>query len=171
MNTRMRKTALAAVVSICLWMTSWAQTPTGSIEGTVTDQTGPVVPNAKVTITETATGRTIPLTTNSIGFYAARNLLPGTYRVKVETAGFAVKELIDVQVNSGAVVNGNVSLDVGRTTDVVEVAAQAVSVDTSRQTVDSIVTESQIKSLPLFSRNFMDLAALAPGVTIRDAAR
>src|SRR5207237_1528090 len=78
------------------------------------------------------------------------------------------KEIRDVTVNSGAVVNGSISLQIGTTGEVVEVSSQAIAVDTNRQTVDTVVTESQIKNLPLFSRNFMDLAALAPGVVIRD---
>ena len=160
---------LAAFLAVFFFVaTSAAQTPTGAIEGTVTDPTGAVVPNAKVTVTEVATGRTIPLTTNTVGAYSARNLLPGVYNVKVEVSGFAPKELKDVSVNSGAVVNGNFTLEIGKTGEVVEVAAQAVAVDTNRQTLDNIITEKQIKELPLFSRNFLDLAALAPGVFIRD---
>jgi hypothetical protein len=171
LGRHMKKTAslIAALVALfCFAALSWAQTPTGSIEGTVTDPTGAVVPNAKVTVIEKATARTIPVTTSGEGFYAVRNLLPGVYDVKVESAGFAVKELKDVAVNSGAAVNANFSLEIGKTGEVIEVASQAVSVDTARQTVDSIVSGTQIKELPLFSRNFLDLAALAPGVIVRD---
>ena len=159
---------------ICLLLVSllaaftWAQTPTGSIEGIVSDPSGAVIPNAKVTIAQAATGRSIPLTTNSTGFYSARNLLPGVYSIKVESAGFAVKDIRDLVVNSGAVVNGNVTLEIGKTGEVVEIAAQAVAVDTSRQTLDNIISEKEIKQLPLFSRNFLDLASIAPGVFIRD---
>ena len=65
-------------------------------------------------------------------------------------------------------VNAPVALEVGRAADVVEVAANAVAVDTARQTLDSVIHEEEIKQLPLFSRNFLDLAALAPGVFSRD---
>lgn len=148
----------------------WAQTPTGSIEGTVTDPTGAVVPGANVVVTEKGTGRTIPLTTTGSGLYAVRDMLPGIYSVRITAPGFSTKEIKDVTVNSGAVVNGSASLDVGRTGEVVEVSSQAIAVDTSRHTVDTIVTERQIRDLPLFSRNFLDLAALAPGVVIRDGS-
>src|ERR1051325_8729021 len=87
-----------------------AQTPTGAIVGTVSDPTGAVVPNAKVTITERATGRVISLTTNSEGNYDQRNLLPGVYDVRIEMAGFSAKDMREITVNSGAVVNGNVQL-------------------------------------------------------------
>jgi carboxypeptidase family protein/TonB-dependent receptor-like protein len=158
--------AFLAVLSFAALL--WAQTPTGAIEGTVTDPAGAVVPRARVTVMEAETGRNIPLTTNDIGFYSARNLLPGRYSVKVEFAGFAAKELKDIVVNSGAVVNGSVALEIGKTGEVVEVSAQAISVDTTRQTVDSIIQAREIRDLPLFSRNFLDLAAIAPGVFTRD---
>lgn len=146
----------------------WAQTPTGAIEGVVTDPSGAVIPNVKVIVTEPSTGRTITLTTNAAGLYAARNLLPSIYNVRVESPGFAAKEIRDVKVDTGAVVNGNVTLEIGRTGDVVQVEAQAVTVDTARQTVDTIIGETEIKNMPLFTRNFMDLATIAPGVFSRD---
>jgi hypothetical protein len=157
-----------ASAALLFALAAYGQTPTGAIEGTVTDQTGAAVPGAKVTITEQATGRAIPLTTNELGRYSLRNLLPGTYDIKVEAPSFSTRVINSVQVNSGAVVNGDVRLEVGGTEQVLQVTAEAVQVDTSRQTVDSIVTQEQIKNMPLFSRNFLDLAAMAPGVVIRD---
>lgn len=163
----MRSTLVLLAVLLCA-LCVWAQTPTGAIEGTVTDATGAVVPGAKVSITEVATGRTIPGTTSAEGRFAFRNLLPGQYDLTVESPGFAKKQVRGLDVNAGAIVNGSTALEVGRAGEVVEVTAEAVSVDTERQTVDSIVGEKEIKNLPLFGRNFLDLAALAPGTYIRD---
>ncbi len=146
----------------------WAQTPTGGIEGTVTDPSGAVVPNAKVTITELGTNRAIPLTTNEFGRYAVRNLLPGLYSIRIEAPSFSTRTIDNVSVSSGQVVNGNATLEVGRTEQIVQVTAENVQVDTSRQTVDTVITQKEIRDLPSFSRNFLDLAALAPGVTVRD---
>jgi hypothetical protein len=157
-------TSAAILMGLCLW----GQTPTGAIEGTVTDPTGAVVPNANVTITETATARVMPMTTDGAGRFVLRNLLPGLYDVKVEAAGFAVQEIHGLTVDTGAVANANVALEVGRTGEVVEISAQAVQVDTTRQVVDSVITEKEFKDTPLFSRNFLDLASLAPGVFTRD---
>jgi hypothetical protein len=148
-----------------------AQTPTGAIEGEVTDPTGAVVPNAPVTITEVATGRSIPVTTGGDGRYSVRNLLPGVYRIRVEAQGFASKVVEDISVSSGSVVNGNVSLEIGKTGEVVSVTAEAVMVDTTRQTVDTVVTGQDVRNLPYFSRNFLDMAALAPGTWIRDGGQ
>lgn len=159
---------LLPLMAVCLVLGGRAQTPTGAIEGTITDPTGAVVPNAKISITEEATGRVISLASNQLGFYSARNLLPGVYHVKIEAAGFAVKEIRNLSVSSGAVVNGSASLEVGRTGEVIQVTAESVMVDTARQTVDSVISGREIRDLPLFSRNFLDLAGIAPGVTIRD---
>lgn len=152
----------ALALSLC------AQTPTGAIEGTISDTTGAVIPGAKVTVVEKSTDRTINVSTNATGGFSVRNLLPGVYSVRVEYTGFSTKELRAVEVNSGSVVNGSLIMEVGQTGSVVEVQAQAISVDTARQTVDTIINTNEIRDLPLFSRNFLDFAALAPGVIVRD---
>lgn len=158
---------LFAAAALCLGL-AWAQTPTGAIEGTVTDPTGAVIPGAKVTVTEVATGRTIPLVTNEVGLYSIRNLVPGLYNIRIEASGMAVREIRNVAVSTGQVVNGSAAMEVGRTGEIVQVTAQAVTVDVSRQTVDTVVSEDVIKSVALFSRNFLDLAAFAPGAIVRD---
>lgn len=164
----MRQIATLLFVLLFLATLGFAQTPTGGIDGTVSDQTGAVIPGAKVVIAEVATSRNIPLTTNEAGRYSVRNLLPGTYSVTIEAPGFAKKRIDNIQVSSGQVFNGDTMLEVGKAEQLVEVSAQAVLVDTTRQTVDSVITEKEIKDIPLFSRNFLELAALAPGTTVRD---
>ncbi len=164
----MRHFVAVCVLSACVVSVVWAQAPRGGIEGTVSDPSGAVIPNAKVTITEVATARAIPLTTNEVGRYSVRNLLPGLYSVKIEAPNFTTRVMDNITVNAGSVVNGDVTLQVGRTGEVITVAAENVLVDSVRQTVDTIVTEQQIRNLPIFGRNFLDLAALAPGVIIRD---
>ena len=163
---------LSFLTAACLavWLSAglFAQTPTGGIDGIVTDPSGAVVVGAKVTVTEVATGRRIPLTSNEVGRYSVRNLLPGAYRISVEAQGFATKIIENVMVSSGQIVNGSISLELGKTGEVISVAAEAVMVDTARQTVDSVVGAKEIRDAPLFSRNFLDLAALAPGTLIRD---
>jgi len=158
----------ASLLWLLLASSARAQTPTGAIEGDVTDPTGALVPGAKVTITETATGRAIPATTNELGRFSIRSLLPGVYSIKVEASGFATKVTEGVMVSSGQVVNGSVRLELGKAGEIVSVEAQAVMVDTSRQTVDNVIGSKEITNLPLFSRNFLDLAGMAPGVLIRD---
>ncbi len=147
---------------------SLAQTPTGSIEGTVSDPSGAVLPGATVAVTEQQTGRTFDLAADSLGFYSVRNLLPGVYAVKLSAPGFATKEVTDIAVNAGAIVNVSLKLEIGGGGEIVQVEAQPFMIDTSRQTVDTVIDSKQIKELPLFSRNFLDLAILAPGVIVRE---
>ena len=146
-----------------------AQAPIGSIEGTVTDATGAVIPGATVTITEKATGRAINLTSNSSGYFEARALPPGQYTVKIAQQGFSPEVIENLRVEVGQVANATVSLKPGGTQEVVNVQANnEVQVDTVRSTVDGVITSQQIDQLPLNARNFMDLAKLEPGVNVRD---
>jgi hypothetical protein len=167
-----RRLLLTGIVTLFLWawsLTILAQQPVGSIEGTVTDQSGAVIAGAKVTVTEKATGRVINTTTNESGFYVMRALLPGQYSVKIEQSGFGsvISENVTVQV--GQVANVSVEMKVGGAQAVVDVTANTdVQVDTARQTVDGVITARQIEQLPLNARNFLDLAAIEPGVIVRD---
>src|SRR5215510_6364734 len=146
-----------------------AQAPTGSIEGSVTDATGAVIPGATVTITEKATGRVITLTTHESGHFEARALPPGQYTVRIAQQGFSPEVIENLRVEVGQVANATVSLKPGGTQEVVNVQANnEVQVDTVRSTVDGVITSQQIDQLPLNQRNFMDLAKLEPGVSVRD---
>jgi len=140
---------------------------TGSIQGTVTDPSGAVVSGAKVTITIKATGSVISTTTNSAGAYSSGALVPGNYVVRVEARGFKTTQLpLTVLVSNTA--NGNVKLEVGQTSETVEVQASAVQVNTEQATVQGVLTSAQIDNLPVNGRNFLDLAQLEPGVQIQD---
>jgi hypothetical protein len=139
---------------------------TGTILGTVTDPSGAVVSGAKVHITQRATGRVIDTTTTASGSYNSGALTPGEYVVRVEAKGFRTTELpLTVQVSATA--PGNVKLQLGQESQVVEVQSSSVEVNTEQATVQGVVTTQQIEQLPI-SRNFLDLAQLEPGVQIQD---
>ena len=141
----------------------------GSIQGTVTDPTGAVVPNAKITITNKATGQSIGLMTSSAGAYNSGGLLPADYVVRVEAPGFKTVDLpVTVQVVTTS--SGNVRLEIGQGSQVVEVQASAVAVNTEQATVQGVLTAEQIDKLPIDGRNFLDLAQLEPGVQMQDGA-
>lgn len=140
---------------------------TGTIQGTVTDPSGAVIPNAQVTITEPATGSKKVVQTTGSGAYSAGSLTPGTYRLHVEATGFtATDEQVVVQVGNAA--NGDIKLGVGGSSTEIEVEASAVQVDTSQTQIQGVLTQQQIQTLPLNGRNFLDLAQLQPGVQIQD---
>jgi hypothetical protein len=148
---------------------SQATISTGDIVGSISDESGAVVPGAKVTIIQKATGRQVNLTANSSGIYNSGPLTPGEYTVRVEAPGFAATVTsLTVQVNNTS--NGNVALQVGSTTTTVEVQASGVQVNTEQATVQGVITTSQIENLPISGRNFLQLAQLEPGVQVQDGA-
>jgi hypothetical protein len=162
---------LLILVAVCLLMscTLLAQTTisTGSIVGTVTDPGGAVVAGAKVSITNKGTSQIIATTTTSSGTYASGALVPGAYTVRAEASGFKTAEIaVVVQVNTTASVN--VKLELGQSTQIVEVQASELSVNTEQATVQGVLTSEQIEKLPINGRNFLDLAQLEPGVQIQD---
>jgi hypothetical protein len=142
---------------------------TGSIQGTVTDQTGAVVPNPKVIITNKATAAVIRPATSATGGYSTGPIQPGDYVVRVEAKGFkTVEEPVTVQVGNTATVSPK--LDIGQESQVVEVQGSAVAVNTEQATVQGVVGLQQIENLPVNGRNFLDLAQLEPGVQIQEGS-
>jgi hypothetical protein len=158
---------IALVIAAAIGLCAQTTISTGSIQGTVTDQSGALVAGAKATITNKATGRVINVTTTSAGAYASGALTPGDYVVRVEAKGFKTSEAaFTVQV--GVTSSGNIKLQVGEATQVVEVQASDVQVNTEQATVQGVLTTQQIENLPINGRNFLDLAQLEPGVQIQD---
>ncbi|MGB0011858.1 MAG: carboxypeptidase regulatory-like domain-containing protein [Candidatus Sulfotelmatobacter sp.] len=159
---------LVALSALLLSGVTFAQTTvsTGSIVGTVSDSTGAVVAGAKVTITG-PTGQTIHTTSSGTGSYSSGALVPGAYKVRVEDKGFKTAQLsLNVQVDNTA--NGNVKLELGQESTVVEVQASEVTVNTEQAEVQGVLNSNQIENLPVNGRNFLDLAQLEPGVQIQD---
>ena len=141
----------------------------GSIQGTITDPSGAVLSGAKITISNKATGQVVTTTTNSSGTYSSGALLPGNYTLRVEAKGFKTAEtpvLVQVAVTSA----GNIKLELGLESQVVEVQASSIQVNTEQATVQGVLSGDQIDKLPVDGRNFLDLAALEPGVQIQDGA-
>lgn len=169
---RMPRIFAATLSLFCIGLCSlalFAQTTisTGSIQGSVTDPTGAVVSDAKISISNKATGRVITTKSTSAGAYTSGALTPGDYTLRVEASGFKTSEL-GVTVQVGVTSPGNVKLQVGQATQVVEVQGEQVAVNTLQATVQGVLTTQQIENLPINGRNFLDLAQLEPGVQIQD---
>jgi Carboxypeptidase regulatory-like domain len=144
-----------------------ASNAAGTIQGTITDSSGAVVPNAMIVITEPSTGSQKVFTASASGYYSAGSMLPGQYRIHVNAPGFsATDQAVTVQI--GVVTSGDIKLGVSGQTTVVEVQSNAVAVDTSQTQIAGVLTLGQIQTLPLNGRNFLDLAQLQPGVQIQD---
>jgi len=140
---------------------------TGSIQSLVTDPSGAVVSGAQISIHNKATGRVITATSTSAGAYTSGALTPGDYTLHVEAPGFKTTE-VAVTVQVGVTASGNVKLQVGQASQIVEVQGTEISVDTQQVTVQGVLTTQQIENLPINGRNFLDLAQLEPGVQIQD---
>ena len=137
----------------------------GQITGEAKDPSGALVPNASITVTNTATNGVRTTTTNTAGLYSFPDLPPGIYDVKIVSAGFAnvVKTGIELQVQQTARVD--FALAVGQSTQTIEVAANAALLATENATVGTVIEQQRIMDLPLNGRSFFSLVALSPNVS------
>jgi hypothetical protein len=160
---------LGLVLMLVLAPLALAQHIRGALEGTVTDQNQALVQGAAITVKSVSTGVETKAATDAQGRFSLQNLEAGNYTVSVEKAGFRKSVTTDVVVKVGSVTPMNIGLEVGNAQEVVEVVSVAeATVDTTRPTVDGVVTPKQIENLPLNGRNFLDLAQQEPGVQVRD---
>jgi hypothetical protein len=142
----------------------WAQTGTTSLRGVVTDKTGATVANAKVTLVNIAQGVKRDSATSNAGEYEFLALPPGTYSLTVELPGFRRFEQKNLQLLVNSPATQNVTLEIGVTSETVEVSAQAVTLNTTDASLGNAFNENQVKQLPLEGRNVPDLLSLQAGV-------
>jgi hypothetical protein len=140
----------------------FAQRTAATISGTVTDPSGALVPNAKVTATNTATGAPTSVNTNASGFYVTPDLQPGPYRLDVAVAGFQSYERTGIVLQVGEDLSVNVSLKIGSSTEKITVTALAPLVNTRDQTLATAITPQFTEQLPLNGRDILLLMAVAP---------
>jgi hypothetical protein len=140
-----------------------AQVEKGTITGLITDRSGAVVNQAKVTILNKATGVVTVTATDAEGLFVAPPLNPGDYEVKIEAPGLqsVVKH---VRLEVAQRIRADVSLGVASASESVEVDASAIQFDTDTSTVSSLRTEEAVHNLPLNGRNFAELLGLGAGV-------
>lgn len=153
---------LALALITLITSTIFAQTTTADINGTVEDSAGQVIAGAIVTVTNKSTNRSRTAVSNENGFFSITNLVPGLYTVSVESSGFSRSVTNDVELSVGRTRTLNVALRPGQVTEVVEVSAQDVLVETSRSDIGTGITPREIENLPLLNRTFSNLAVIAP---------
>ena len=142
-----------------------AQSTTGSIFGTVSDQTGSVIPNAKVTATNTQTGISIAVQSNGSGNYTFPALGPGDYTVTTTAAGFSAETQKNVHLDANANVNTAFALQAGAADQTITVSAETTLVDTRESQLGETIDQKRIQDLPLNGRDPYALVQLVPGVT------
>lgn len=136
---------------------------TGDITGTVTDPSGAVIPNGKVTAINEGTSVAHTTTTTSAGIYRLPSLSPGKYTLKVEAAGFKPVVNTQVELTVGYVQRVDFHLEVGATTQTITVESQAQLVSTEEGRVSHLVSGGQVQNMPLNGRNVYELMQLIPG--------
>jgi len=143
-----------------------AQNPTATISGVVKDSSGAVVPGATVTVTNTDTGLNRSGMTAADGAYKFPALPVGKYEIRAEHPGFqsTIQSGLTLGLGQEAVIN--ITLQVGAVEQTVAVTAEAPMIETTSANVSGLVSETQVRDLPLNARNLVELATLFPGVTI-----
>jgi hypothetical protein len=137
----------------------------GSIEGTVTDESGAVLPGAAVTIRNPATGVARETVTDGTGRYRAPLLPVGTYEVTAALSGFATTRRPNLVLNVGGVLTADLTLKVASAQEEVTVTAEAPVIEGGRSHQASTVPERLVANLPVNGRNFIDFVLTTPGVT------
>ncbi len=161
---RMARLCLALAVCFTLSIVAFAQSDVGAITGFIRDQSGAVVPNAKIVITNEGTGEQHPVNSDAQGHYTVPNLLPGFYAMTAEASGFKKFESTHNKLDAATTLSLDASLAVGQTSETVEVSATASQLQTESGSVQKNVTSQQIQAQELNGRNPLYMASLVPGV-------
>ncbi len=141
-----------------------AQVTGGTVSGTVVDSSGRVLANARITITNTDTGISRTVTTNTDGFYTAPNLLPGSYDLTFTAPGFKTEVRKGITLTVGAAAVLDLTMQIGTTIERVQVQAEAPAVQLTTSDISAVVNATTVRELPLNGRSWTDLAELQPGV-------
>jgi Carboxypeptidase regulatory-like domain len=154
---------LAVFAVLALTFSASAQVQFAQLAGTVLDPSNAAIAGAKVTVTNSATGESFSATTNSTGNYAVKEVPPGAYKVTVEAPGFKTVTNNGITADAGTIAHVDFKLQIGKTSEVVEVTGEASAVNIDDSKLSTTVSSTQISNLPLNGRNVYDLMQLAPG--------
>src|ERR1051326_4415641 len=163
----MQKLFASLLLVLALTVSANAQIGTSSVTGVVTDSSGAVVANAKVEVKNEATGVVYQGTTSDTGKYSLPSLSPGAYSVTVTATGFQNYTSFHNVLAVGQPLVVNITLRVGAATESVQVESSYQRIETTNATISDVITEKQVKNLPLNGRNPLTLLTLEPGVVQR----
>ena len=150
---------------LCAGSAAFAQAGRGGISGLVTDPSGAIIPGAKVTAKNHATGIASSTVSTAAGLYSFVSLNPGTYEVTASLKGFETVAQDNVLVSVDQTSTVNIALQVGSVTEVVTVTGSSALTDTDNSTVGQLIDAATIDRVPLLTRNVYDLVQLSAGVT------
>ena len=148
-----------------------AQVSTGSINGTIHDSTGAVIPGAALALHSVATGINLATSTNNSGEYVIANIVPGTYTLRVSKTGFQSAQQNPFELSVNQTLTFDFTLTPGATEQTVTVEAVAPTIEASTAELGTVVETASVNALPLNGRNFTQLLALTPGASPIDTAQ
>ena len=154
---------LVAALVLLLAGAAFAQFETATVLGTVQDPSGAVVPQSKITLENTKTGISVTAVTDSVGNYEFLNVRVGSYRIRAEAAGFKTALAQEFTVAVGARQRVDLRLEVGDTTQTIEVTGAAAVLETDSSDRSQLIGRQTIINLPLNGRVYADLTLLSPG--------
>jgi len=168
-RNRLRMLVILAGVALLVPALVLAQSYTGSVTGLVTDPSGAIVPNAQVRLVDEDKGFSFTAASDSAGRYVFRQVPPGSYKLSVKAQGFQTQEQSGIKLDVSQNATVNFSLQVGATSQTVEISESAPLLSTQDAVTGQTVDRRFINDLPLISRSVTDLAYLTPGITEADA--
>jgi len=142
-----------------------AQLATATINGTVKDTTGAVIPEATVVLQDVATGVKRVVTTNGVGVYVIPDIRPGRYTLQVSKQGFMTARQAEFALFVNQTATFDITLSVGSATQTVSVVATAAHLEASTSEIGTAINTTDVNDLPLNGRNFTELLSLTPGVS------
>jgi hypothetical protein len=162
-----RKKPLLLLLAIQLFLFSalsaTAQFDTGTISGTVVDNSGAVIPSATVTVSNTGTGQTVTLTTNGAGAFSASDLPFGSYTATATATSFGSATSRNIVLNVGAAVHVTMKLSAAATAETVTVTGTETAVNTETTVSGETFNSKQIENLPVNGRDVADFLEISPG--------
>jgi hypothetical protein len=136
---------------------------TGTLEGTVTDSSGAVIPGAQIVATQLQTGTTRSTVSSSAGAYALPSLQPGSYRLVVSAPGMQATTVDNIKLDVDSSVKIDVKLGISAASQTVQVSSASEQIDSSNTAVGQVIDQKTVQEIPLNGRHFLDLSMLAPG--------
>ena len=159
-----RSSVVLIVIVLLLFAPSPAGAQSSSLRGTVTDAQNALIPGVAITATNVDTAAMRSTVSDEMGAYELAQLPPGMYKVQGELAGFATfTAQLRLQIDTPATLN--INLKVGTVAETVNVVSEVAAINTENATIGNPFTETQVRQLPLQTRNVVELLSLQPGVT------
>jgi hypothetical protein len=173
MDTKLRRffwPVLAAAAFVSLAAIVFAQVGDAELSGVINDPSGAPVAAAKVSLINEDSGVNRTIVGDAEGRYRFPALAPGRYSLKAEATGFRSESITGIVLNVGSHIEKNVALTVGNVQEAITVTADVPPIDTTKGDISGVVTQQQIDTLPVNTRQYLNLALLMPGTT-QDASR